>query len=169
MIVKPANGGSSVGIKKANNKIELKKAIRHAFKYDKKIIVEKYVIARELECAIIEDKNIIVSEIGEIKSANEFYDYDAKYENSNSYTLVPADLDIDVTNKIKEYAKLAFCGIEAKGLSRIDFFYDELNQKIYLNEINTLPGFTEISMYPKLIMHSGISYTELITKLINNS
>lgn len=168
MIVKPANGGSSVGIKKANNKRELKKAIKHAFKYDQKIIVEKYIIARELECAILDTDNFIISEIGEIKSANEFYDYDAKYENSNSYTLIPAKLDIDVINKIKEYAKLAFCGIEANCLSRIDFFYDELNQKIYLNEINTIPGFTEISMYPKLIMHSGINYTDLITKLIDN-
>lgn len=168
MIVKPANCGSSVGIKKANNKRELKKAIKNAFKYDQKIIVEKYIVARELECAILDADNFIVSDIGEIKSANEFYDYDAKYENSNSYTLVPAKLDINVTNKIKEYAKLAFYGIEAKNLSRIDFFYDELNNKIYLNEINTLPGFTEISMFPKLIMHSGISYTELITKLINN-
>ena len=168
MIVKPANGGSSVGIEKANNKRELKRAIHHAFKYDQKIIVEKYIVARELECAILDADNFSVSEIGEIKSANEFYDYDAKYKNAASYTLVPAELDTEVSNTIKEYAKLAFCGMEAKGLSRIDFFYDEANKKIYLNEVNTLPGFTEISMYPKLIMHCGISYTDLITKLINN-
>jgi len=168
MIIKPANGGSSIGIKKANNKKELKKAIAHAFKFDKKIIVEKFIVARELECAILEDSNLIVSEIGEIKSANEFYDYEAKYKNTNSYTLIPADIDDKVKKKIKEYAKLAFYGIEARNLARVDFFYDEVNEKIYLNEINTLPGFTEISMYPQLIMNEGISYTDLITKLLNN-
>lgn len=168
VIIKPANGGSSIGIKIANKKSELKKAINYAFKFDKKIIVEKFVKARELECAILEDKDYIISEVGEIKSANEFYDYEAKYQNNESFTIIPADLNKKVSDKIKEYAKRAFNGLDASGLARIDFFYDEENDKIYLNEINTLPGFTSISMYPQLLINKGISYKELITKLLNN-
>lgn len=168
VIVKPANGGSSIGISRANNKKELKAAINEAFKYDKKIVIEKFIKARELECAILEDKNYYISEVGEIKSANDFYDYEAKYEKEESYTIIPAQLEKDVSKKIKEYAKKAFIGINACGLSRIDFFYDEEDNQIYLNEINTLPGFTSISMYPKLFTHEGISYQDLITRLINN-
>lgn len=168
MIVKPANGGSSIGINKVNSKRELKKAINEAFKYDSKVVIEKFINARELECAVLEEEDYYISEVGEIKSANEFYDYQAKYENKESYTIVPADLKISVSNKIKEYAEIAFKGINCKGLARIDFFYDEDNNQIYLNEINTLPGFTSISMFPKLFMHEGINYKDLITKIINN-
>lgn len=168
MIVKPANGGSSIGINKAKNKKELKKAINNAFKFDSKIVIEKFIKARELECAILEDKDYYISEIGEIKSANEFYDYQAKYENAESYTIIPADLTKDVSNKIKEYSKLVFDGLNCKGLARIDFFYDEENNQVYLNEINTLPGFTSISMYPQLLMNEGLSYKEIITKLLSN-
>ena len=168
MIVKPANGGSSIGINKVNSKRELKKAINEAFNYDSKVVIEKFINARELECAVLEEEDYYISEVGEIKSANEFYDYQAKYENKESYTIVPADLKISVSNKIKEYAEIAFKGINCKGLARIDFFYDEDNNQIYLNEINTLPGFTSISMFPKLFMHEGISYKDLITKIINN-
>jgi len=168
LIIKPANGGSSIGINKANNKKELIKSIKIALKYDNKVIVEKFIKARELECAILEDKELIVSDIGEINSCNEFYDYQAKYK-QNSNTSINANLDINVTNKIKEYAVLAFKGINAKGLARIDFFYDEESNQIYLNEINTLPGFTTISMYPKLITKQNITYKELITKLIKNA
>ena len=104
----------------------------------------------------------------EIKSCNDFYDYEAKYENNESYTIIPAEINKKVRKKIREYAKQAFRGLNARGFARIDFFYDEENDQIYLNEINTLPGFTTISMYPKLIINSGISYTELITKLLNS-
>ena len=168
MIIKPANGGSSIGITKVNNIKELKKGIKQTFKYDKKIVVEKFIKARELECAILDDKDYNISEVGEIKSANDFYDYNAKYENSGSYTIIPAKIDKKVSDKIKEYAKIAFDGLNACGLARIDFFYDEENKQIYINEINTLPGFTSISMYPQLFIHEGISYSELITKLLNN-
>lgn len=168
MIVKPANGGSSIGINKANNRKELMKAIKCAKKYDEKIIVEKYILARELECAILEDKDIIVSDIGEINSCNEFYDYKAKYE-QKSETTINTKLPVEVSNKIKEYAKLAFKGTNARALARVDFFYDGISNKIYLNEINTLPGFTTISMYPKLITNGNISYTDLITILIKNA
>lgn len=169
MIVKPANGGSSIGINKANNKKELKKAINDAKKYDSRVLVEKFIKARELECAIIKDKTIKVSSIGEIKSANEFYDYNAKYENQKSYTIIPADINIEIEKKIKEYAKKAFIGVNASSLSRVDFLYDEINNKVYLNEINTLPGFTTISMYPSLFINCGYSYKQLITTLIENA
>lgn len=169
VIIKPANGGSSIGIQVANNKKELKKAIKLAYKYDKKIIVEKFIEVQELECAILEDKELIISEVGEIISANNFYDYQAKYENKESKTLIPADIDINTSNKIKEYAKEIFKILDLKGLARIDFFYDKIYKKIYLNEINTLPGFTEISMFPKLIMNKGITYKEILTKLIENA
>ncbi len=169
LIVKPANGGSSIGINKANNKKELKKAIKEAFKYDNKIIIEKFINARELECGILEEDDFYISEVGEIISANEIYDYNAKYENKESYTTIPAKLNYDIKNKIYKYAKTAFEGINGKGLARIDFLYDEDTDQLYLNEINTLPGFTEISMYPQLFIYSGIEYKDLITKLINNS
>lgn len=168
LIVKPANGGSSIGINKATNARQLKKAINYAFKFDNKIIVEKFIKARELECAFIEDKNYFISEIGEIVAANDFYDYDAKYENKDSYTIIPAELNSNISEKIKTYAKEAIEGLDCKGLARIDFFYDEDNDDIYLNEINTLPGFTTISMYPQLFINQGITYQELITKLLNN-
>lgn len=167
VIVKPANGGSSVGISKANNEQELNQAIEKANLYDSKIILEQFIKGQELECAVLEDEEIIVSEIGEIKSANEIYDYDSKYINSESQTIIPAHIPNDISNSIKETAEYLFKKMNLKGLSRIDFFYD--GNKIYINEINTLPGFNEISMYPKLITNLGISYQELITKLIENA
>ena len=170
VIVKPSNGGSSIGINKASNKKELVKAIQEAKKYDSKIIVEQFIVCRELECAVLEkDNNIICSRPGEIKSANEFYDYEAKYVNQNSYTAIPDDLDNSTISAIQKYAKKIFLNLGCKGLSRIDFFYEEKTKHIYINEINTLPGFTTISMYPKLIEHEHISYSELITILIENA
>lgn len=170
LIIKPANGGSSIGISKASSKRELIKGIKEAKKYDKKVVVEKFVKARELEVAVLEDdKNLICSSPGEINSANEFYDYDAKYVNEKSYTTIPDDLPIDIVRRIKEYAIKIFIGLECKGYARIDFFYDEENNEVYINEINTLPGFTSISMYPKLMESEGISYKDLITILINNA
>lgn len=170
VIVKPANGGSSIGINKANDKKELVRAIREAKKYDKKIIIEKFIKARELEVAVLENKgNILCSNPGEIKSANEFYDYDAKYVNSKSTTIIPDDIPLSIVDKIKEYAKKIFKGLNCNGYARVDFFYDEKSEEIYINEINTIPGFTSISMYPKLIESIGINYTDLITILINNS
>ena len=167
VIVKPANGGSSVGISKANNEQELNQAIEKANLYDSKIILEQFIKGQELECAVLEDEEIIVSEVGEIKSANEIYDYDSKYINSESQTIIPAHIPNDISNTIKQTAEYLFKKMNLKGLSRIDFFYD--GNKIYINEINTLPGFNEISMYPKLITNLGISYQQLITKLIENA
>jgi len=168
VIVKPANGGSSIGISKANNKKQLIEAINIAKKYDKKIIIEEFIKARELEIAILEDKKLIISDPGEIISGNEWYDYNAKYKNKNSKTIIP-NIPKNIKNLLKEYAKKAFIGINAKGLARIDFFYKVDTNEIFINEINTLPGFTTISMYPILIEHKNISYKDLITKLINNA
>lgn len=169
MIVKPANGGSSIGISKVKNKKELKKAIRFAKKYDSKLLIEKFIDAKELECSVLVDGDIVVSDVGEIKSANEFYDYNAKYENKESFTIIPAEIDNNIKDSIKDYAKRAFMGVNASGLSRVDFLYDKDNNKIYLNEINTMPGFTEISMFPKLFEYKGYSYSQIISLLIDNA
>lgn len=169
LIVKPANGGSSIGISKVNNKKEIKKAIKEAKKYDNKVLIEKFIVARELECAVLIDNGLKISTVGEIKSANEFYDYNAKYENKKSYTVIPADIDKKIKKKIQEYAKKAFIGINASSLSRIDFLYDEENNQIYLNEINTMPGFTSISMYPQLFINGGYTYKQIISILIENA
>lgn len=166
VIVKPANGGSSIGISIANNKKEYKNAIKNALKYDKKVIVEKYIKARELECAILEDKKLIVSDIGEIITDNNFYDYDTKYIKNEAKTII-SDIPINIKKQIQKYAKTVFKILDLKGLARIDFFYDTEYNKIYLNEINTLPGFTKISMYPKLL--NNFEYKDLITKLIENA
>lgn len=170
MIIKPSNGGSSIGISKACNKKELIKSIKLAKKYDDKILIEKFIKARELEVAILKTREkTICSYPGEIKSANEFYDYDAKYDNKESYTIIPDDLNKGIVSKIKEYALRLFESLDCKGLSRVDFLYDEENEKIYLNEANTMPGFTSISMYPKLMENEGIKYKDLISILIDNS
>ena len=167
VIVKPANGGSSIGIKRANNKKELKKAINEALKYDKKVIIEEFIKARELEIAILKDKNkVIISDIGEIVPSNDFYDFKAKYK-SNSKLIIPATINEETKNKIIDYAIKIFKNINAENYSRIDFFLE--NNEIYINEINTIPGFTEISMYPKLMVNMGITYKDLITKLIKNA
>ncbi len=169
LIVKPANGGSSIGISKANNKKELIKAIKEAKRYDSKVIIEKFIKARELEVAVLENKgNILCSNPGEIKSANEFYDYDAKYVNEKSTTIIPDDIPQDIIDEIKDNANKIFKGLNCNGYARVDFFYDEEKSEIYINEINTIPGFTSISMYPKLIESIGINYTDLLTTLINN-
>lgn len=169
IIIKPANGGSSIGIHATHNIKELQEAIIDASKYDTKLIAEPFIKAQELECAVLENNGIITSRIGEILSANEFYDFNAKYENEKSKTVIPASIEENIVARIQKYAKTAFKVIGARGLARIDFFYDKNKNQIYLNEINTIPGFTRISMYPKLIEDIGISYTDLITTLIENA
>ena len=166
MFVKPSNSGSSVGISKANNEEELKKAIVEASKFDRKILIEEGIVGREVECAVLGNENVISSCVGEIRAADEFYSYDAKYKNQESKTLIPADLSIEKSKEIQALAIKAFKAIDGKGLSRVDFFIEKNTDKIYINEINTLPGFTSISMYPKLFEQIGIMYTELLDKLI---
>ena len=164
--VKPSNSGSSIGVSKASNKDELNVALYEARKYDRKILIEKAINAREIECAALCD---LVSLPGEILSATEFYSFDSKYINSKSKTVIPAEISDELIDEIRNIAKRAFLAIDGNGLSRIDFFVEKKTNKIYLNEINTMPGFTEISMYPKMIENMGISYSELLDKLIEET
>ena len=166
MFIKPSNSGSSVGVKKAENVEELKQAIENAKQYDRKILVEEGIIGKEVECAILEDGEIKVSTIGEIKSAEEFYSFDAKYNIPDSKTIIPANIDKSKIEEIQQFAIKAFKAIDGKGLARVDFFVENDTNKIYINEINTMPGFTQISMYPKLFENSGIEYSNLLDKLI---
>ena len=166
MFVKPSNSGSSVGITRVKNKEELEKAIEYASQYDKKILIEEGLIGKEVECAVLGNEDVISSCVGEIKPAEEFYSFDAKYKNSESKVLIPADLPKEMSNEIRKLAIKAFKAIDGKGLSRVDFFANEKTEEIFINEINTLPGFTQISMYPKLFENVGIPYSELLDKLI---
>lgn len=167
-IVKPCKCGSSLGISVVNNKSELINAIKEARKYDNNIIIESYIKEnRELECAILEKNNkLIMSDIGEINKNNGWYSYDSKY-NTKIDTKI-SNINKCIKKEIKKYSKQIFNILGCKGLSRIDFLYDIKENKIYFNEINTMPGFTEISMYPKLIRNSGINYKKLITILLNS-
>lgn len=169
MFVKPSNSGSSVGINKAKNKEELKKYIEYASQFDNKILIEEGIEGNEVECAVLGNEEVIASTVGEIKSAEEFYSYDAKYKNQASRTCIPADIHQEIIEEIRKQAIKAFKSIDGKGLSRVDFFVENGTNEIYINEINTLPGFTNISMYPKLLEASGISYQELLDKLIELS
>ena len=170
MFVKPSNSGSSVGVKKAKDVKELKLAIENASQYDKKIIIEEEINGKEVECAILEDENkIIASTVGEIKSAEEFYSFDAKYNIPDSKTIVPANIEQKQIEEINKMAIKAFKAIDGRGLARVDFFIENDSKKIYINEINTMPGFTKISMYPKLFEAVGISYSDLLDKLIQNA
>lgn len=166
VFVKPSNSGSSVGINKAHNIEELKNAIVEAGKYDNKILIEEGIVGKEVECAVLGNEDVISSCVGEIKSADEFYSYDAKYNNENSKTLIPAEISEENSNEIQKLAIKAFKAISGRGLSRVDFFIEDKTEKIYINEINTLPGFTSISMYPKLFETVGISYEKLLDNLI---
>lgn len=166
MFVKPSNSGSSVGISKAKNKDELINAITEASKFDKKILIEENINGREIECAVLGNEEVKASVLGEILPAEAFYSFSAKYQNSDSKTVEAPDLPEELTKKVRELAIKAYKAADCQGLSRVDFFVDDKENKIYINEINTLPGFTEISMYPKLWEKSGLTYTELLDKLI---
>ena len=166
MFIKPSNSGSSVGINKANNIEELKTAIEHAAKFDKKILIEQGLIGKEVECAVLGNEEVEASCVGEIKPAEDFYTFDAKYKNQESKVLIPAELPKEMSEEIRELAVKAFKSIDGKGLSRVDFFANVETNEIYINEINTLPGFTTISMYPKLFEQVGIPYAKLLDKLI---
>ena len=167
VIIKPCKCGSSLGINIAHNKRELKKYLRIAKKYDNNILIEKFIKNnRELECAILEDnKKLIISDVGEIINNGSWYDFDSKYINQNN-TII-SNVDKNIKKVIRNYSKKIFNIMECKGLSRIDFLYDLDSKKLYFNEINTMPGFTEISMFPKLINNTGIEFKEIITKLLN--
>jgi len=165
--VKPANSGSSVGISKAHDKKELLSAIELALHYDRKILVERGIAnAREIEVSVLGNDEPIASVPGEIISSNEFYDYDAKYVDGKSTAIIPARFPGTIVKKIQTLAIRTFKAINCSGMGRVDFLVTKRSNTIYLNEINTIPGFTSISMYPKLWEASGISYRELLDRLI---
>lgn len=166
VIIKPCKCGSSIGISVVNRSEELLTAIEEAKKYDNNIIIEKYLnTKRELECAILKTKNeLIVSNIGEIMNNDSWYDFDSKYKTKTDTNI--SNIDIEIKKQVQKYAKKIFNLLKCKDYSRLDFFYDIKEKKLYFNEINTIPGFTEISMYPKLIINSGINPKDLLTLLL---
>jgi D-alanine-D-alanine ligase len=171
VFVKPANLGSSVGISKAHNRKELGPAIEEAAKFDRKIVIEQGVggkkeKAREIECSVLGNDEPAASVPGEIVPGKEFYDYAAKYVDEGSQLIIPAKLSKAETKKVQDLAVAAFQAVDCSGLARVDFLMDPKTRKIYLNEINTMPGFTAISMYPKLWAASGLAYADLIDRLI---
>lgn len=166
VFIKPSNSGSSVGISKAENKEELIQGIKIARKFDIEILVEQGIDGKEVECAVLGTDDVEASCVGQIISADEFYDYDSKYKNAESKVIIPANIDGDTAEKIREIAIKAFKAVNGSGLARVDFFVSKEDNEIYINEINTMPGFTQISMYPKLWEHSGVTYSEVLDKLI---
>ena len=170
MFVKPSNSGSSVGVNKAENREQLIKNIEIAAKFDRKILIEEGIKGKEVECAVLETKDgrIEVTNPGEIIPAGEYYSFDSKYNDKESKTLNNARITEEQKEEIKKLAIKAFKAIDGSGLSRVDFFVENETGKIFINEINTMPGFTQISMYPKLFSEYGYSYSELLDKLINN-
>ena len=167
VFVKPANMGSSVGISKATNRQELLEGIEEALKYDSRIVLEQGIDAREIEVAVLGNDEVRASIAGEIKPGKDFYDYEDKYINGVSVCEIPANISEEHMENIRRMAIEAFKGIDGKGLSRVDFFIDKNSGEIFINEINTLPGFTSISMYPKMWDATGLPYTQLIDKLID--
>lgn len=166
VFVKPANLGSSVGISKATDKDSLVKAVEFAFRYDTKVIVEEFVDARELEVSVLGNDEPEASVPGEIVSSGEYYDYAAKYIDGKSQMLIPAPVDPDVADRLRDSALVAFKAIEGSGITRADFFVRRSDGKILINEVNTMPGFTPYSMYPLLWRETGVSYQALLDRMI---
>ena len=166
LFVKPANLGSSVGISKARDRTELETAIQLAAEYDRKIIVERGIAGRELECAVLGNEAPVASLPCEILPSREFYDYEDKYLLNTAQTKVPADLPHEKTEELRALAVGCYRAVECEGMARVDFFLEAATDRLYINEINTIPGFTSISMYPKMWEHSGIAFPALIDELI---
>ncbi|HEY2494135.1 MAG TPA: D-alanine--D-alanine ligase [Paenibacillus sp.] len=164
--VKPANLGSSVGISKAKDREELVRAVEYAFRYDIKVIIEQFVDAREVEVSVLGNDEPMASVPGEIVSSSDYYDYAAKYTDGQSQMLIPAPLDSELADRIREAAIVAFQAIEGNGISRIDFFIRRSDLAILINEVNTMPGFTPFSMYPLLWRETGLSYAGLLDRMI---
>lgn len=164
--IKASRSGSSVGCYRCDSKEELIDKLTEASKYDRHIVVEKCIDCIELETAVLGNDDVIVSRVGQIMPHGEFYTFESKYEDEESKTCIPALVDQDIQEKIRTYAIKAFKAVDGHGLSRVDFFLDKKTNKVYLNEINTMPGFTKISMYPQLMDDFGISYSELLDHLI---
>lgn len=167
VFVKPSGTGSSVGVSKAGNRDALEKALLDAAVYDEKILVEEFIDGKEIEVAVMGNDNPVASICGEIDSGAEFYDYDAKYITDTSTAYIPARIPEEVEESVREAAVKVYSAIGCQGLSRVDFFVTKKDQKVIFNEINTIPGFTSISMYPKLFIASGIPYSQLIDELLS--
>jgi len=166
VFVKPSSTGSSIGISKAQNKDELIISIEQASKYGNKILIEEFIDGAEIEVAVLGNEHPIASVCGEIAPSRDFYDYTAKYNDDNSLLFIPARIDEITSDSVREIALLVFKALDCKGLSRVDFFVNKVTNRIIFNEINTMPGFTSISMYPKLLEASGIPYSMLLDRLI---
>ena len=166
MFVKPAGTGSSVGVSKASDRTELRTALLAAGAFDEKILVEEFICGREVEVAVMGNSSPVASICGEIDSGADFYDYDAKYVTDTSTAYIPARIPEDVQEQVREAAVKVYSVIGCQGLSRVDFFVTYDDNRVVFNEINTLPGFTSISMYPKLFAASGIPYNQLIDELL---
>lgn len=164
--IKPANLGSSVGISKARTREELIQSIAHALRYDVKVIVEEFVDAREVEVGVLGNDEPLASVPGEIVSSGEYYDYQAKYLDGKSQMLIPAPLDTELADRVRDLAVKAFKAIAGSGLCRADFFVKKSDESIWINEVNTMPGFTPFSMYPLLWRETGVSYEALLDRLI---
>ena len=166
IFVKPANMGSSIGVSKARDVAELVAAIELALTYDEWVVAEEGVVAREIECAVLGNTAPRASVPGEIVTAADFYDYEDKYFAGTAETVIPADLDLETTAELQELAIRAFTALRCEGLARVDFFFESPGRGLLLNEINTMPGFTPISMYPQLWQASGVPYAALIDELV---
>jgi len=164
--VKPANLGSSVGISKASNREELIQAVNYALRFDRKVIVEEFIDAREIEVSVLGNDEAKPSLPGEIISSHDFYDYNAKYTDGKSRMQIPAELPEETIQAVRDMAVRAYQGIDGSGLSRVDFFLRKSDGKLFINEVNTMPGFTPFSMYPLMWKETGISYKELLDTLI---
>lgn len=165
--VKASRSGSSVGCYRVDHEEDLLEILYQAGQYDSHIVVEEYIDCIELETAVLGNDDPIVSRVGQIMPHGEFYTFESKYEDEESKTCIPALVDANIQEKIREYALKVFKAVDGHGLSRVDFFLDKKTNQIYLNEINTMPGFTKISMYPQLIADLGITYSDLIDRLID--
>jgi D-alanine-D-alanine ligase len=167
LFVKPVNLGSSVGIRKCHKRSHLVEALQDAARYDRRVLVEKGINAREIEVSVLGNDSPEASVPGEIIPADEFYSYEAKYHNDKSQLLIPAPISPETTKLVQSLAIRSFCAIDCAGMARVDFLLDKETNELYLNELNTIPGFTRISMYPKLWTASGLSYPELVDRLID--
>ena len=166
LFVKPAGTGSSVGVSKVRNREELEKALETAARYDSKVLVEEFVDGHEVEVAVLGNDSPVASVVGEILAGAEFYDYDAKYNSEESRTVIPAEISERASQELREAAVTVYKALGCRGMSRVDFFLTYAGDEVVFNEINTLPGFTSISMYPKLFEASGIPYENLLDELI---
>ena len=168
VFIKPANSGSSLGISKAKTKLEIFKALEKAWKIDSRIVIEEGLDVRELECGIIGNLKLSASEIGEVSYSTDWYDYDSKYSMDNQI-IIPADIDSQISKQIKDIAIRSCRALNVYGFARVDFFLEKISNKIFLNEINTIPGFTSKSMFPMLWNASGLNIDQLVAKLIDIS